>query len=77
MTNRQLIFGLISGLIIALSGAFLAKEDVIPWLLSLSGSAMIVLNLAVWAMTRKSRNNDTANTVAPVSVQQATQVSCS
>ena len=69
MTNRQLIFGLISGLVIALSGAFLAKEDVIPWLLSMAGSAMIVLNLAVWLMTRKSRQQKPAMAMATVAVQ--------
>jgi len=69
MTNRQLIFGLISGLVIALSGAFLAKEDVIPWLLSMAGSAMIVLNLAVWLMTRKSRQQKPAMAMATVAAQ--------
>ncbi|MBB1489416.1 hypothetical protein [Oceanospirillum sediminis] len=69
MTNRQLIFGLISGLVIAISGAFLAKENVITWLLSMAGSAMIVLNLIVWLMTRKSQQQKSAMAMATVTHQ--------
>lgn len=54
MNNRQLCFGLLSGLIVMMIGLVLALDNIIPWTLSLTGAAIFALNIAVWTLHRQS-----------------------
>ncbi|SJZ39621.1 hypothetical protein SAMN02745127_00006 [Oceanospirillum multiglobuliferum] len=54
MNNKQLSFGLLSGLIVMIIGLVLALDNIIPWTLSLTGAAIFVLNIAVWVLHRQT-----------------------
>lgn len=53
MTGKQLLFGVCSGMMILALGGWLSVQAAAPWMFSMVGGALVVMNLLVWLIQQR------------------------